>query len=337
MRAALRGSSTRSPSATPTRAACGRSSGLMKQLLAVCLVTACTNNPADLPLITPPVRAATPAGLGGMTRARLAAPVDGTLSADDIRDRFFMPGPTEVFQILQSVDDRIGEVNGATGAHACLDQTPVPYTLSVFGETVAFQAQCYRTFDESSGPPGFMQFGSDADGTTYLYVTGGATRLAARVAGDTVDLWYGVGYTNAMCGNGAFDGCSYGVTQIEAQPASRAFEMAVAGIGVGYCGVQLRSDGTLMYGEGSTDMGATCDDVASLCANASDLSTATACAGVSTFVLPPLGREAGSGSHAFGASLYPATPTIVLDGTSTDSLGFGPAAAPTDGVGDFDH
>jgi hypothetical protein len=303
----------------------------MKLPLVLCLAAACTNQPADLPLITPPVRAATPAGFGGMaTRAR-TAPLAAMLSASDIHDRFFSPGPTEVFQILQSVDDRIDEANSATGAHACLDQAPVPYTLHVFGQDVAFQAQCYRTFDA-----GFMQFGSDADGITYLYETGGAARLAARISGDTVDVWYGVGYTNATCGNGSFDGCSYGVTQIEAQPASHAFEMTVAGIGVGYCGVQLRSDGTVIYGEGSTDMGATCDDVATLCANASDLSAATACDAVSTFALPPLGRQAGSGSHVFGASLYPATPNIVLDGTATDSLGFGPGSAPTDGVGEFD-
>lgn len=307
----------------------------MKLSLAAVLLASCTTStPADLPLITPPVRAAAPSGFDAATRARIA-PLDGTLSADDIRDRFFSPGPTEVFQILQSVDDRIAEVNSAGGAHTCLAADPVPYTLHVFGEDVAFEAQCYRTFDESSGPPAFMQFGSDA-GTTFMYVTGGASRLAARVAGDRVDVWYGVGYTNDMCGDGSFDGCSYGVTQIAAQPSTRAFEMTVAGIGVGYCGVQLRSDGSVIFGEGSTDMGATCDAVASLCVNASDLSDATACDAVATFALPPLGREAGSGAQPFGASLYPASPTIVLDGTPTDSLEFGPADAPTSGVGDFD-
>lgn len=306
----------------------------MKLPLAAGLLAACTSTPADLPLITPPVRAATPAGLDATARARIA-PDDATLSADDIRDRFFSPGPTEVFQILQSVDDRIAEVNAADGAHTCLTADPVAYTLHVFGEDVAFEAQCYRTFGDSSGPPAFMQFGSDA-GTTFLYVTGGATRLAARMTGDTVDVWYGVGYTNDMCGDGSFDGCSYGVTQIEAQPATHAFEMAVAGLGVGYCGVQLRSDGSVIFGEGSTDMGTTCDAVASLCANATDLSTAAACDAVSSFALPPLGREAGSGAQPFGASQYPASPTIVLDGTSTDSLGFGPGDAPTAGVGDFD-
>jgi hypothetical protein len=313
----------------------------MKLSVAVSFLVACTSSgtsSVDLPLITPPVRAAAPAGFGGTSarRAGQIAPLDATLSPDDIKSRFFSPGPTEVFQILQSVDDRISEVNSATTPAACLEQAPVSYPLHVFGQDVAFEAQCYRTFTGASGPPAFMQFGSDA-GTTYLYVTGGAARLAARIAGDTVDVWYGVGYTNDMCGGGTWDGCSYGVTQIEAQPDAHAFEMTVSGIGVGYCGVQLRSDGSVIYGEGSPDMGATCAAVASLCANASDLSAATACDAVSTFALPPLGREAGSGAQPFGASQYPADPTIVLDGTPSDSLGFGPGSAPTDGVGNFDQ
>ena len=50
-----------------------------------------------------------------------------------------------------------------------------------------------------------------------------------------------------------------------------------------------------------------------------------------------LGRRATSGPNgSFGASAYPGAPDnqIVLDGTPTDSLGFGPSA-PTPGVGDF--
>jgi hypothetical protein len=291
---------------------------------------------ANLPLITPLVRGATPAGLDGASARVTIHALDATLSPTDIRDRFFSPGPTEVFQILQSVDDRIAEVNMASagGAHACLGDPPVGYTMHVFGQDVPFAAQCFRTFTTpSAGPPAFMQFGSDGT-ATYLFVTGGAARLAARVEGDAVDVWYGVGYTNASCGS--FDGCSYGVTQIAATPSTHAFEMTVAGVGVGYCGVQLRSDGTLLFGEGSTDMGETCNTPATLCANAADLSPAGSCDAVSTWTLPSLGRDAGAGAHVFGASQFPDAPAIVLAGTATDSLGFGPGDAPTAGVGDFD-
>ena len=284
------------------------------------------------------MHAAAPSGFAGGRSAHHLA-LDAALSASEFRDRFFNPagGPTDVFGILSSVDDRLGEVNTA-GDAPCLAEAPVAYSLAPFGESVTFAAQCSRMFG-SGTPAAFMQFGR-MDDATYLYVTGGATRVAARVTGTTdapiVDLWYGVGYTNASCGaDGTFDGCSYAVTQIHAEPATRAFEMSVAGIGVGYCGVQVRSDGTSLYGIGSTDMGATCNAPATLCVDATDLTSPGTCDALSTFSLPALGRAAGMGAHAFGATMYPATPNITLDGTATDSLGFGPADAPTAGVADF--
>ena len=312
---------------------------LMSRIALVsCLVAGCSSGgtSASLPLIVPPVRAATPAGFDGAT-ARVMADVEAMLSATDFRDRFFDPagGPTNVFQILTSIDNRLDEVNHDPG-RPCLDQETMVYTLSPFGQVVPFAAQCYRTFDAGSGPPAFMQFGQH-DGETDVFVTGGASRVAARIAADSqVDAWYGVGYTNDMCGtDGTFDGCSYAVTQIHADPTTHAFEMAVAGIGVGFCGIQIRSDGTSIYGRGSADMGMTCAEPASLCVSAADLTMPGACDAISTFTLPALGREAGAGAHEFGASSYPDMPNIVLDGTPTDSLGFGPTA-PTPGVGDFD-
>jgi len=57
--------------------------------------------------------------------------------------------------------------------------------------------------------------------------------------------------------------------------------------------------------------------------------------GTAGYTLPAVGRLAGAGAHAFGASQYPDTPNITLDGTDGDSLHFAPLA-PTAGVGDFD-
>ena len=115
--------------------------------------------------------------------------------------------------------------------------------------------------------PAFMQFGSK-DGTDYVYVAGGsrpARRPHRPIEGsDAYDmmLWYGVGYSNPeTCGEPpAFDGCSYGVTQLHADSSAGQLEMAVAGIGVGFCGVQLTSDQTTIYGEGSADMGESCNE-----------------------------------------------------------------------------
>ena len=303
----------------------------------------------ELPLLSPPVRAVTPAGLQSTAR-RAGAAFDAMLNPGDLHDRFFSgSGPTDLMTILAQIDQRLGEVNSAGHHPACLDQDPVSYTITPAGQSIELVAQCYRTFSGSSaGDPGFLQFGV-RDGKTYLYVAVGAARLAAIVApvesaaGSAastdyiVDAWYGVGYTNATgCGStGTFDDCSYALTGLHADPSTQGFEMTVAGIGVGFCGIQFASDGTVLQGIGSGDMGSSCNAQATLCVSAVDLSTtATACPAPS-FALPAIGRRAGAGAHVFGASQYPDTPNITLDGTTSDSLYFAPTA-PTTGAGDFD-
>lgn len=167
----------------------------------------------------------------------------------------------------------------------------------------------------------------------------------------TVHAWSGIGFTNATsCGDmSGFDDCSYGVIELSADPGSQTFEMSVAGIGFGYCGAQIKSNGSVVYGAGSIDMGTTCDAIGTLCIEASDLSTAGTCdASVMSFALPALGRVTSMGPNAAGpgnprdagavwaASAYPggSGDTIVLDGTNTDSLRFGPTA-PSAGVTAF--
>jgi hypothetical protein len=303
---------------------------------------------AELPLISPPVRAATPSGLRAASARSVGAGLDAVIPASELRDRFFSgTGPTDLMTLLASIDQRLAEVNGADRHPACLDQAPVAYAIHPAGHDVELVAQCYRRFSGApsgtpSGDPAFLQFGV-RDGATSLYVAAGAARLAAVVApiegttDHTVDAWYGVGYTNASgCGStGTFDDCSYALAELHADPATRAFEMSVAGIGVGFCGIQFASDGTLIRGTGSGDMGATCNARAALCVSAADLATATGCSSSAEYRLPALGRRAGAGAHSFGASTYPDEPNLTLDGTTSDSLYFGPLA-PTAGAGDFD-
>lgn len=326
-------------------------------LLGVLSVAACAESDATaddddpdtsstaLPLIAPPVRAATPAGLAASASARLGA-AEESISAVEFRSRFFGPGPTNVFNLLDGIDERLAEINQGIedASHACLDDAPTEYEIAPLGQAVALKANCYREFSVPSGTPAFMQFGQ-SDGLTSLFITGGAARLAARItpiAGTTeheVEAWYGVGYTNATSEGcdpvGSFDGCSYAVTQLRANPTTGAFEMSVAGIGVGFCGVQIRSDGVSIYGVGSADMGTTCREVGTLCVSADDLTAAGDCADLETFSLPALGRGASSGGVESGASTYPDEPNVTLDGTDTDSLHFGPGDAPTAGVGSF--
>jgi hypothetical protein len=287
-------------------------------------------------------------------------------SVADLQSRFFMGGPTDVFEILDAVDTIIGQINDAasTSTSACLTQAPVAYALTQFGAGTTFYAQCYL----NSPAPGFTQFGTN-NGSTYVYTTPGSggpeqvaaivTPIAGTASADggvplySVQAWIGIGYSNATlsaaCPAGgvvAFDDCSYGVIEITANEQTSAFELATAGLGFGVCGAQLKSDGTNIYAIGSDDMG-TCGALQTVCASAAALTTPGTCTGsITNFAIPPLGREQTTGPNAAGpgnppdptayysASAYPggAADTIRLDGTTSDSLHFGPLA-PTPGVG----
>ena len=98
--------------------------------------------PANLPLIRPPIEASVPAGLLGATaRAHLAPP--SSLNATDVATRFFGPGPTYIFSILDDVDGRIGFFNtGSENAyHPCVEAEPVEYSITPVGQTVTMYAQ----------------------------------------------------------------------------------------------------------------------------------------------------------------------------------------------------
>jgi hypothetical protein len=333
-----------------------------------------------IPLVTPPVKAATPPSLGGTGVKPLALrqPSDvarklQALDSMDLKSRFFTAGPTSIFQILDTLDRHITEINNASASTdtPCLQQAPVAYTLTPFGESLTFHAQCFQGMSSpGASPASFFQFGQK-DGTTYLYVSSGVQHVAARITpvvgtdpqadagadaaasgappaatdgGATstryrTDVWIGIGYNNATeCGPKTdFAGCSYGAIVLHTDETRLALELTVAGLGFGYCGAQLKSDGTRVYARGSLDMGSTCLASSELCVAASDIATPADCTGLSTLASPPLGRKATTaGIKVFGASLYPggASNQIQLDGTSTDSLRFGPTA-PTSGVGEF--
>jgi hypothetical protein len=297
---------------------------------------------STIPLVTPPVRAATPAALRPVGAPRLD--VGPTTIVEELQMRFFSGmGPTDLFSVLKTVDDRIKDINSRKTTSGCLTQTPVAYSITPFGQTVPFFAQCSDQGTASfPGDPAFVQWATTDDGKTYLYTAMGAERIAAiltpidAAAGTyQVHIWLGVGYSNAMaaaCTN-LFDGCSYGVVELSSDSSAARFEMAIAGAGMGFCGAQMKSDGSVVYFTGSRDMSATCNALENACVNAADLSAAASCTSAMTFDLAPLGRKA-SGTHSMGASLYPATPNITLDGTTSDSLYFGPTA-PTAGVGKF--
>jgi hypothetical protein len=294
----------------------------------------------SLPLVSPPVQEAAPTGLLSADAGLDLLELDPA----DIKSRFFEEGPTAIFNILKSIDGRIAGINemSKSSTSKCLTQTPVLYAVTdpSDGSSWNLYAQCYQMIGDTD----FIQFGTQ-DGVTYLYEAVGATHLAATltpVEGAEgkylVRVMMGVGYQNAAsCSdNGLFSGCSYGLILIQADSEAKTFEMSVAGVGFGYCGARLRSDGTNLLITGSADMGETCVDESTSCLLADTLAAGGSCedgAPVSAFELPALGRKGftDEGGTIFGAH---AAPNITLDGTHTDALGFGPFE-PTEGLGEF--
>jgi hypothetical protein len=286
-----------------------------------------------LPLVEPPVRAATPAGLRGSsaasarTGARLLE-----INASEVRARFFSEGPSNMFAILDSIDGRIEGINLRIDQFPCLvnGTTSVNFTLDGWGDTPPlFTVQCVERLNNIS----FVLFGRTGN-TTYLYERSTETMAAATVLRDgngttvRVEAWFSVGLTNL---NG-----SHAVMHVLALPTADppVFEMAVAGNGVGFCGAQLRSDNRNVYLIGSADGGATCAATDTSCTSALNVSsTLTNCSSsVTTMTLTPLGRQSylGPEGTTLGASDYPggSDNQIVLRADGNDTTLFGPLVVP---------
>jgi len=274
----------------------------------------------DLPHVKPPVEATVPTGLGGKHIGLLAP----TLDAANIKQQFFVAGPTDVFLVLQHVDGMIDEVNSGSDC----DNTPVEYTVHAWGHDVTAFAKCSNSFD----PSGFVQWNKDDAGATDLFTRGPAGSILAHVTPTATDGKYNVHTWITIAGNNP-DPCmphgSYGVIELSADESTGAFEMAVAGDGFGYCGAQLRSDGTNVYVTGSTEVGnMTCNAVDTLCGMASDVSVAGTCGtSVTTMSLPAAGLAAAPACN-HGESAYPGGSgnLVNTDGSAGDSIqAFGPA------------
>jgi len=357
------------------------------------LMTSCAERGPSIPMVTPPVKAAAPEGLIGQKSALRvlkrnlwallsegkahADPQRDALSADELKSRFFRGrGPTDlVGTLLPDLDRIIQDVNDGSTLSGCLAQEPVAYTITPNGEPITMYAQCFKyTFGANETMRPFVQFGTK-DGVTYIYHEDEMQKAAAIVTPEAdgqyaVQAWLAMGGINghdkengcgAVPGYGAdWDTCSYGVMALKADQAKKQVELTVAGLGFGYCGAQLKSDGINVFAAGSVDMGETCDSIQIACLSAADATTPATCTEAQQrFELKPMGRRASTRSQAaahhaanhgqvlttWGASQYPSpnpspptlpmgTPAIVLDGTTRDAVRGG-LGQPTAGVTEF--
>jgi hypothetical protein len=255
---------------------------------------------------------------------------------------------------------QFGQMGGATYYYSAIGAAWTAAVLTPAGGGTALDGGADDGDVDAGADPG-LDGGGDADdidgnggnaGGGGINANANPTHDAGPVSGTySVRAWSGVGYLNAAsCGNmNGYDDCSYGVIELRADPTAHTFEMAVAGIGFGYCGAQLKSNGNTVYGTGSPDMASVCAPTGTLCVAASDVTTPAMCDDtVTSFSLPALGRVSSIGPNAGGPgvdagpdaawapSQYPgiSSDSIALEGTDSDSLHFGPTA-PTPGVGQF--
>ncbi len=84
----------------------------------------------------------------------------------EIKNRFFSPGPVNIFVILDSVDKRLKEYikraksfgAAIAGPPACMKQAPVATQITMWGTTRTFYFQCYES-NSWSGNTYVIQFG----------------------------------------------------------------------------------------------------------------------------------------------------------------------------------
>jgi hypothetical protein len=307
-----------------------------------------------LPLVTPPIEESAPSGLlvDTPSQKRRHQVLDERLkrtytsrrllsfTSTDVRDRFFreLGGPTNLWDLLAEVDSRIQGVNQRIEQFTCFETAPrVPYNLTLWlGRNVTLYAQCIDRFTNPNGTANSELFGlySLTNQSMELYMSMGETMLAAQVTLDAtnlttanvthVRLWYSVGLSNV---NG-----SHAVVEILADVRARVFEMSAAGVGIGFCGARLHSQGSTLTAYGSAEAGACqCASVATVCSQSSDVSVAVNCSEtLPTFQLDALGRSTVEASLCtFNHSLYPVDgPYVQLSTVHRDDAYFGPRVSP---------
>jgi hypothetical protein len=287
----------------------------------------------------PPVKEAAGTGLAGASAmssffgGRVSVfSVTPTVSSA-IKERFFDPSPTSVMDILGAIDRRLGEIEtrAAESEKPCLSDTPTDVAMTIYGESVTAKIQCV----DNLGATGFIAFGKDGDDWWIIDSVGASKTVAkATVLSDgknQVEIWGAVGFTNESSFS-AWDNGSYGAYHVKANTSTNALEMAAGGIGFGFCGVSLRSDGTNLYVKGSIG-DSSCATTADHCVLAQDLTSSSACAGsIDTFTVGKLGRASVPSSAVvqaspasvtnWDASPWAGTSPVTLDGTSGDDVHF---------------
>ena len=200
-----------------------------------------SNSGVTLPLIKPPVDVSVPTALAdSSSRRRLFTDISWwkdskhhlmALDTNEIKSRFFTRSPTNIYDILKTIDERIDGINRRMAQFTCINVESTPYSFYAFGANLTFYASCAEELDRSTSK--FVQWGFKNTTSFYIYIRSGVTIMAGEIVTspvnasrpnittEEVSLYYSVGVNSDLSQ-------SHGVVHVHAKPESKTIEMTLA-------------------------------------------------------------------------------------------------------------
>jgi hypothetical protein len=242
---------------------------------------------------------------------------------DEMKDRLFSPGPTDFMYRLNSVDSRLDSL--ADAIIACAD-TPTstynPPTTLATGFSFPMELACVQTVDATSmGVSNFKVYFGKSGGYWYIaeiqtnasFESNDSEPPTMAVLSKIDENGEEMEVFQISVEKSSADNLYYAsVTHILANKTLGIFEISSASsadsthtnspganfTGLG-CGIQMKTNGTYVYGSGIFSQMNVCPASASPCGNATDLSDATgSCGSLTSFTTLAMDRSTISGNSA---------------------------------------
>jgi hypothetical protein len=311
---------------------------------ALALLSACGGS-LDIPDALPIVQDTLPTTLkdstGATFMARSVSQMDTQLLAADsditeLKTRLFSAGPTDFQYRLSSIDGRMNELEERAGS--CEDEDAKAWSVPVGSTGIPLTTMYFQCYTNVTGP-------GVSDYKIYFGKKGGYWYLAELQINDNFESNDGEPPTMGVLAKIADDSTSVEayqitvekvsssyyatITQILADKTGGIFEVSSASTadstqvlspganmtGLG-CGIQMKTDGTNIYGSGSFSQAATCAATATPCVLASNFDTTGAsCSGINTFSTVAMTR-----AGLISASAATAAQAIIIDKTGMPTV-----------------
>jgi hypothetical protein len=231
----------------------------------------------------------------------------------------FAPGPADFQFRIKMIDERLDSLADAIAA--CESTTTTTYTPPAVatGWTFPMEFSCVQTIDSSSSgisdmkvyfgkSGGYWYIGEFQTNTDFTNGDGEPPTMAvlAKIDEDGNNL------TAVQISVERISSVDYATfTQIIADKTNGTFEISTASSanasqtassGANYtglgCGVQMKTDSSLIYASGVFAQGSSCGSTSVLCATAADFTDTTGCSSLTTFTSLTLARTDISGTNA---------------------------------------